>query len=129
MVPMTHVRILAAALAAPLLLAACDFGETRPFNYKKGTYLGKQHTPLDKSTLASLKARTVHQAGPGFDGTDSSGAATATPAHVRPPESRPMPAAAQTTLENVTDATGEPVAGSRESQKHLRDRAARQGAF
>ena len=51
-------------IVGALLVGACDGGEKRPFNYKKGVYLGKPHTPLSEETLNGLRARAVYQAGP-----------------------------------------------------------------
>jgi hypothetical protein len=55
---------LSAALAASLLVAACDEAEQgRTLRYEKGTYLGPKDKALSDEQQADLRARTHMQKG------------------------------------------------------------------
>ncbi len=55
---------LTAALAASLLVAACDEAEQgRTLRYEKGTYLGPKDKALSDEQQADLRARTHMQSG------------------------------------------------------------------
>ncbi len=55
---------LAAAVAASLLVAACDEAEQgRILQYEKGTYLGQPDQELSDEQRAELRARTLRQRG------------------------------------------------------------------
>ncbi len=55
---------LSAALAAGLLVAACDEAEQgRTLRYEKGTYLGPKDKALSDEQQADLRARTHMQKG------------------------------------------------------------------
>ena len=51
-------------LALAIGLSACDESEQdRVLRYQKGTYLGKQDTPLSEDIRDELRSRTRRQAG------------------------------------------------------------------
>ncbi len=128
---MTAIRqllVMFVLLATPCLLAGCDFGESRPFNYKKGTYLGKPHTPLDETTLAALQTRALQQSGPSVGATAGGGM----PASARPPADGPGAARHRAAFQSSQGAAGDPRAGNRTtgaSPDALRHRAGRQRGF
>jgi hypothetical protein len=78
---------LGAVVAAAVLVVACDGREqSRPLNYRKGTYLGNPDEGLSAATLEGLRQRAAYQAfGSDAGGASSSIKVGSSGTNVRPP--------------------------------------------